>query len=62
MPGDPKECREHASNCLRLAAEARSPSHKEHFEKLAERWMALAKDLEFTQTLLATWGNPNPKD
>ena len=22
MPGDPKECREHAKNCLRLAAEA----------------------------------------
>lgn len=58
MPGDPKECMEHATNCLRLAAEARSAEQRQHFEELAQRWLALARDLEFTQTLLATWGDP----
>lgn len=57
MPGNPKECLEHAKACLRLAAEARSQSDKEHFEQLAERWKALARDLEFTQELLANWGD-----
>ena len=53
MPGDPKECLEHAKACMRLAAEARRQSDKEHFEQLAERWKALARDLEITQQLLA---------
>jgi hypothetical protein len=57
MPGNPKECLEHARACLRLAAESRRESDKEHFEQLAERWKALARDLEFTQELLANWGD-----
>ena len=62
MPGDPKECLDHAKACLRLAAEARRPSDKKHFEELAERWQALARDLEFTQVLLATWGDEKPSE
>ena len=59
MPGDINECLEHAKNCLRLAAEARRPSDKQHFEALAARWMAIAKDLQATKVLLAAWGDVN---
>lgn len=55
MPGNPKECLDHAKACLRLASEARLPSDKQHFEELAERWLTMAKDLVATQALLATW-------
>ena len=58
MPGDPEACRAHAKNCLRLAAEARTESDREHFESLAKRWMAMATDLEVTHVLLETWGTP----
>ena len=61
MPGNPTECLEHAKACLKLAAEARRESDREHFEQLAERWKALARDLEFTQALLADWGKTETK-
>lgn len=61
MPGDPKECREHAKCCLRLAAEAPSPLAKARFQKLAETWMRLATDLELTLSLLEQWGDPRFK-
>jgi hypothetical protein len=57
MPGNPKECLDHAKACMRLASEARRPSDRQHFEELAQRWQALARDLEVTQRLLATWGD-----
>jgi hypothetical protein len=41
MPGDPKQCREHAKTCLRLAAESQSPLAKARFEDLASTWMKL---------------------
>ena len=57
MPGNPSECREHAKACLRIASEARRQSDKKHFEELAEKWQSLARDLEVTHALLATWGD-----
>lgn len=65
MPGKPKECREHAKNCLRLAAEATLPEAKAKFEGLAQRWMAIAADLEATLKLLEEEGinyNKPPMD
>jgi len=56
MPGNPRECREHAKNCLRLAEEAKTPEAKAHFEGLAKRWMEFATDLEMTQRLLKEMG------
>ncbi len=56
MPGDPKECREHAKNCLKLAAEATNEAAKLRFEQLAQTWMRLATDLEAAMTLLEEWG------
>ena len=32
MPGDPKECREHAENCRDIAAAAISPMAKARFD------------------------------
>jgi len=56
MPGDPRECREHAKHCLMLAAEAHTVVAKERFESLANTWLRLASDLEHTRTLLLEWG------
>ena len=55
MPGDPKECREHAKNCWALASQASNHEMKSHFTALAERWARLAIDLEATHRLLASW-------
>ena len=59
MPGDPKECREHAKNCLRMAKEAQT--ERETFEQLAQRWLALAADLEAAAALINEWGNGGSK-
>lgn len=56
MPGNPHDCREHAKNCLRLAKETRLPEAKANFEALAQRWMAIAADLEVTIDLLKDAG------
>lgn len=60
MPGDPKECREHAKHCLELASDApQSSLARSHFEDLAKIWMRLATDLEHADALLKRWGGPN---
>jgi len=46
MPGDPRECRQHAARCAELAAEAKSDGLKQHFINLSRTWEKLAKDLE----------------
>jgi hypothetical protein len=56
MPGNPQECREHAKNCLRMAAEAPSPLAKARFMDLAKTWMRLATDLEHAKALVDQWG------
>ena len=55
MPGNPKECRENAKQCLQLASAARTQAGRERFEGLAQRWMALANDYEAANLLLANW-------
>ena len=67
MPGDPKECRAHAVECLRLASAMPSRLSKERFEELAQIWLRLAVSLENTKELLNQWGEPHlgdptPKD
>ena len=46
MPGDPKECRQHALTYVRLAQTSASPHAREHFAGLARTWIRLANDLE----------------
>ena len=48
MPGDPKECRQHALTCVRLAQTSTSPQAREQFAHLASTWIRLADDLERT--------------
>jgi hypothetical protein len=57
VPGDPKECREHAKTCLRMASETNSPQAKETFENLAQTWLRLAADLEAAKALIDKGGN-----
>ena len=40
MPGDPKECRQHALACVRLAQTSASPQAREEFANLARTWIA----------------------
>jgi len=52
MPGDPRECRQHALTCVRLAQTSASPQAREQFANLARTWIRLADDLERSQTIL----------
>jgi hypothetical protein len=58
MPGDPKECREHAKRCHQMASETTSPVLKESLTDIANHWMKLASELEATKRLLDQWGDP----
>jgi hypothetical protein len=57
MPGDPKECRQHALNCIELAKTAPSVQARETFANLANTWLRLAADLDASQALLDAWGS-----
>ena len=51
MSGDPKECREHARECLKKAGSATSLPLMGKFQSLAHSWLRLADDLERAETL-----------
>ena len=53
MPGDPKECRQHARRCAELASVATTPEAREQFLSLQQSWMRLAADLENAQAFIA---------
>jgi hypothetical protein len=46
MATDPKECREQAKRCLKLAAETTDPVLKNSLTDTAHRWERLAADLQ----------------
>jgi len=52
MPGDPKECRQHALTCAELAEKADSPARAQIFKNLASQWLKLAVELERAQALM----------
>jgi hypothetical protein len=52
MTGDPKECREHARQCLEQARSAPTLLVMTRFESLAHLWLRLAEDLERAEALL----------
>ena len=54
MPGDPKECRQQALACVRLAQTSASPQSRERFANLAQTWVRLAKELERDQAFLSS--------
>jgi len=53
MPVDPRECRQHALECVRLAQTARTI-----WSDLAQTWLRFASDLEANENLLDEWGKP----
>ena len=55
MPGDPKECREHAKCCWAIASEVTNPVLKESLLEIAQRWSRLAAELDAMQVLLKEW-------
>ena len=60
MPGDPKECREHARTCQQLAATVPTNESREAFASLAQTWLRLANELEATKALLNAYANLGP--
>jgi hypothetical protein len=52
VPGDPKEARAHAANCMRLAETASSPTLQKTFADLAKQWSRLANELDDAYALL----------
>ena len=52
MPGDPKEARAHAANCMGLAEMASSPTLQKTFADLAKQWNRLANELDDAHALL----------
>jgi hypothetical protein len=52
VPGDPKECREHARNCLALAEQASTSNGRETLLNLANQWTTLAAELESADAFL----------
>ncbi len=60
MPGDPKECRQHALNCVHLAKDATTPELRDHFAKLARTWIKLADELEQSEAFLAAIEDDEP--
>lgn len=56
MPGDPRECREHALACMELVRTARTPDHKLLLTNLAQSWINCAAEIERAQALLAEDG------
>ena len=60
MPGDPKECRQHALNCVHLAKGASTPEMRDHFAKLARTWIKLADELEQSEAFLRAIEDDEP--
>ena len=52
VPIDPKECRKHARNCLRIAEASTNTEITRTFVDLAHSWTRLALELESAQALI----------
>jgi hypothetical protein len=61
MVGDPKECREHAKECLEQARSAPTLLVTTKFESLAHLWLRLAHELESLDAVLRRLEKPEPK-
>ena len=61
MPGNPRECREHAANCRHLA-ESASATAREAFLNLANTWERLASELEIAQRFLQVMDDMERKE
>jgi hypothetical protein len=55
VPGDPKECREHARHCAELAKQASTADARQTFLRLERSWLRLAVELEDSARFLNAW-------
>ncbi len=62
MPGNPRECREHAANCRQLAQSASGETAREKFLALAATWEGLASELESALVLLQAMDDMERKE
>jgi hypothetical protein len=52
MPGDPKECRQHAERCGELARLASTPEARDQFLSLQMIWIRLASEPDQARALI----------
>jgi len=52
MPGDQREYRKRALECIDLAHQAKSPEHKKMLSDLAQVWVRLAVEIEKSYSLI----------
>ena len=52
MPGDPKECRQHAECCAEPARFASTPEARDQFLSLQMTWIRLASELDQARALI----------
>jgi hypothetical protein len=58
VPGNPKQCREHARQCALLAKDAVTPDARQIFLSLECSWLKLADELEASQAFLKAVNSP----
>jgi len=54
---EPLQCREHAKECLALAAQTTNPLLKQRLQETAQGWMRLATDLARYNNQPAVWAD-----
>ena len=52
MPGDPRECRQHATRCAELATNVKDIEFKATYLALAKQWEMFAAELEAAEATL----------
>jgi len=52
MPGDPKQCRQHAERCAELARQASTAEARDTFFSLQMTWIRLAAELDQAGALI----------
>ena len=52
MPGDPKQCRQHAEHCVQLANTMKNEIDRGRMLNIASTWLKLADELERAKTII----------
>ena len=52
MPGDPRECRQHALRCAELATNVKDAEFKATYLALSKQWEMFATELEGAEAML----------
>jgi hypothetical protein len=52
MPGDPRECRQHAVRCAELATNVKNDEFREAYLALSKQWEMFAVELEGAEAMV----------